>query len=77
MKPNQGLLITGPVASQWRSMGGIVKETGQGLDKTEQEKVQRNPGNENLVQSVQDIIVDKRLAFQQDNDPKHTAYTVT
>lgn len=54
-------------------MDGMDKETGLGLDKYGQVKVQRNPGNENVVQSAQDIIMDQRLTFQQDNNPKHTA----
>ncbi len=29
--------------------------------------------DENLLQSAQDLRLGRRLTFQQDNDPKHTA----
>uniref|UniRef100_A0A673Z7G0 Tc1-like transposase DDE domain-containing protein n=1 Tax=Salmo trutta TaxID=8032 RepID=A0A673Z7G0_SALTR len=31
--------------------------------------------DENLLQSIQDLRLGRRFAFQQDNDPKHTAKT--
>jgi hypothetical protein len=32
--------------------------------------------DENLFQSAQDLRLGRRLTFQQDNDPKHTAKTM-
>ena len=32
--------------------------------------------DENLLQSAQDLRLGRRLTFQQDNDPKHTAKTM-
>ncbi len=31
--------------------------------------------NENLVQSIQNLILGRRFTFQQDNDPMHTAHS--
>ena len=32
--------------------------------------------DENLLQSAQDLTVERKFTFQQDNDPKHTAETM-
>ena len=37
------------------------------------EQVQREILDENLLQSIQDLRLERRFTFQQDNDPKHTA----